>query len=248
MRTNLNTTMGLMGIVACVSVVIYAYIAVESDTGSVTAGATIVLACIGAVAVRLTEESNARSLAYGRNVSVAGMSTAFLKPCSLAILIVGLADGAFICTYAFVVGGPPFFLFSADVRARTILPEGMLAGTVVALVVCYLARRGFSGSTPGRTRLICRLCLLAIVAVLMALPAMWQRAQYRWEQARWHDAWAHTYEQESTSFFSTAREARARANRAEYHSQMREKWEHGASRPWLSLAPDPPPPDPGLVK
>jgi hypothetical protein len=248
MRTNLNTTLGLMGIVACVSVVIYAYVAIESDTGSITAGAAIVLACIAAMAVRLTADWNARACADGRVISVGRMSMAFLKSCSLAILIVSIADGVFIFTYAFVVGGPPSFLFSPDVRARRILPEGVLAGTVVALIVCYLARRAFSQSTPGRTRLICRLSLLAVVAVLMALTAMWQRAQYRWEQARWHDAWAHSYEQESTSFFSTAREARARANRAEYHSQMREKWEHGASRPWLSLAPDPPPPDPGLVK
>jgi hypothetical protein len=29
---------------------------------------------------------------------------------------------------------------------------------------------------------------------------------------------------------------------ASYHSRMRQKWEHAAARPWLSVEPDPPPP------
>jgi hypothetical protein len=123
MRVRFNTTPGLMGAVACIAVALGGYIAYESDTGSARVGLTIVLASTAAVTAVFAAESNVQNRADGQKVSGFRRSTIILRSCGLAILVVGLADSAFVATYALIVGGPRFLPFSAEVRARHILPD-----------------------------------------------------------------------------------------------------------------------------
>jgi hypothetical protein len=253
MRVSFNTTPGLMGAVACIAVALGGYVAYESNAGSASVGLAIVLASTAAVAALFAAESNAQNRADGQNLSGFRRSTIILGSCGLAILVVGLADSAFVATYALIVGGPRFFPFTAAVRARHFLPEGLVGGTAVAVAVCYLSRRGFSRSTSVRARFRCRLGLLAVAILLaillLVMNVIDRRFAYRQEQAQWHGAWASIYYGETgLPEIFTATEARARAQRAEYHSRMKRKWEYAALRFWLPVAPDPRPPEPGLVQ
>jgi hypothetical protein len=252
MRVSFNTTPGLMGAVACIAVALGGYVAYESNTGSASVGLAIVLASTAAVAALFAAESNAQNWADGQNLSGFRRSTIILGSCGLAILVVGLADSAFVATYALIVGGPRFFPFTAAVRARHFLPEGLVGGTAVAVAVSYFSRRGFSRSTSVRASLLCRLGLLAVAILLAILLLVMnlidRRFAYRQEQAQWHGAWESIYSEEGLPAIFTPTQARARAQRAEYHSRMKRKWEHAALRFWLPVAPDPRPPEPGLVQ
>jgi hypothetical protein len=44
-----------------------------------------------------------------------------------------------------------------------------------------------------------------------------------------------------------AADARTNQRTAEYHAALKHKYERAASRPWLSLPPDPPPPEPDVA-
>jgi hypothetical protein len=44
-----------------------------------------------------------------------------------------------------------------------------------------------------------------------------------------------------------AGDARLHQRTAEYHAALRQKYERAASRPWVPIAPDPPPPEPGVA-
>jgi hypothetical protein len=228
MRVRFNTTPGLMGAVACIAVALAGYMAYESDTGSARVGLTIVLASTAAVTAVFAAESNAQNRADGQKVSGFRRSTIILRSCGLAILVVGLADSAFVATYALIVGGPPFVPFSAEVRARHILPEGLVGGTAVAVAVSYLSRRGFSRSTSVRARLLCRLGLLAVAILLLVMNLIDRRFAYRQEQAQWHGAWESIYGEKGLPVIFTPTQARARAHRAKYHSRMKRKWEYAA--------------------
>jgi hypothetical protein len=237
--------------VACIAVALAGYMAYESDNGSASVGLAIVLASTATVAAVFAAESNAQNQVDGQKVSGFRRSTIILGSCGLAILVVGLANSAFVATYALIVGGPPFLPFSAEVRARHILPEGLVGGTAVAVAVSYLSRRGFSRSTSVRARLLCRLGLLAVailLAILLLMNLINRRFAYRQEQAQWHGAWESTYGEKGLPAIFTPTQARARAQRAEYHSRMKRKWEHAALRFWLRVAPDPRPREPGLVQ
>jgi hypothetical protein len=246
MRVRLNTLLGLMGAVACIAVALAGYVAYESDTGSPTVGLAIVVASTAAVAAIITAASNSQRRADAQTVPVVRLLMTILKSCGLAVLIVGLADSAFVLTYALIVGGRQFFPFSAEVRARQILPEGLIAGTVVAVAVCYLARRGFSRSTPIRRRLLCRLASLAAVVLLLGSNVMSQRFHYREQQASWHDSWVGDYGGVTRNPMAPPPVGLSPCPElADYHARMRRKWEYGALHPWLPVEPDPPPPEPG---
>jgi hypothetical protein len=243
MRLSLNTTLGLMGVVACIAVVLATYLAFESEKGSPLLGLVIGVACTAGVTALRTAESSSQRRADGEPVTFRRLSTTILKSCVVAILIVGLADLAFLLTYGLLAGGPRFFLFSADARVCRFIPEGCMAGTVAAVAVGYLTRRGFWRSTPIPGRFLYRLASLEIVVLLLGANVMWERTWYRLEQADQHDIWVGIHG--GASKIPPAPPAlgfRRRAEMAAYHARMRRKWEHAAARPWLSVDPDPPPP------
>jgi hypothetical protein len=47
----------------------------------------------------------------------------------------------------------------------------------------------------------------------------------------------------ASAFYPTAADLRWANRRAEYHERMERKWAQAATRPWESVAPDPPEPD-----
>jgi hypothetical protein len=244
MRIRVTTTLGLMGTVACTAVFLAGYLAYDSGKGSPLLGLVIVLAAVAGVTALRTAESNRQFAAAKQRVTLRRRSTVMLKDCSIAILIVGLADSAFLSTYGLVVGGPRFFLMARNPRARDMIPEGLIAGALVAVVVCYLARRGFWHSTPARGRMFCRIASPTVVVLLWLLNMMWQRFQFCEEQAAFHDTWVAIYEGRADSPFGPLPRLRPRPEMAGYHARMRERWKHAAHRPWLRVEPDPASPQP----
>jgi hypothetical protein len=189
--------------------------------------------------------------AVGNSITIRRISATVLASCAKAILIVGLADLAFVLAYGFLAGGPHFFLFSADPRSQDIRPEGLVAGTVAGLAVCYLSRQAFRRSPPSWGRRLRRLAPWMVVVLLLGAEVMrevtWQRSWYRLGQAHWHDYQAGIHGRPyrlpppppppGSGF-------RQRPEVAAYHVRMREKWEQAADHPWLPVEPDPPPPEP----
>ena len=137
MRLSLKTTLGLMGVVACIAVVLAAYLAYESGDGSPVLGLMIILACTAGVTAIRMADSIRECRAVGQPVTVRRRSMVILKASGIAILVVSLADSTFLLTYGLVVGGSTFSLH--DPRARDIIPEGLVAGAGAAVVVCYLS-------------------------------------------------------------------------------------------------------------
>jgi hypothetical protein len=250
MRLGLNTTSGLMGVVAGAAIVVATYSAFENEEGNPLLGLLTVLACTAGVAGLRSADAIKGLRASGEPATVRRISTTILKSCVVAALIVGLADLAFLLTYGFVAGGPRFFLFSTDRPPRDLIPEGLIAGGVMGLAVCYLSRRGFWGSTPVRGRLRSRLAPLAVVVLLLGANVMRQRNWYRGEQAQRHDIFLGEYGDESElptaprtpGFRLTAEMAAYHARMRAYHAWMKRKWERAASDPWLPVEPNPPPP------
>jgi hypothetical protein len=252
MRLRLNTTLGLMGVVACAAVVLATLSAFDSDGGNPLLGLVFVVACTAGVARLRMAEAATRLRANGELVTVRRISTTVLKSCVVAILIVGLADFAFLLTYGLFVGGPDFFLFSNDRWTREITTQGLTAGALAGLAVCYLARRGFWGSAPVRGRFLRRLAPLVVVVLLLAANMMRQRNWYRSEQAQQHDILVGEYGGESEvppappppGFHLSTEMAAHYARMSAYHARMKRKWKHAAARPWLPVEPDPPAPGP----
>jgi hypothetical protein len=242
MRQVSNTTLGLMGVVASVAGGLATYSAVVSERGDRFLGLVIVLTCLAGVTALRTVEAITARRGHGEPWTVRWLSTAILSSCIVATLIVGLADLAFVLAYGLVAGGPAFFLFSSAVRHRSILLEGLVAGALAAIAVCYVSRRAFWRYTPIRGRSLPRLTPLAVVALLLGANLMWMRIEDRLARASQHDVWARIYGGESS--VPAAPGFPPKPEVAAYHSRMRRKWEQAAARPWLPVDPDPPPPEP----
>jgi len=246
MRLAWNTTLGLMGVTACISVVLSPFLASESDTGDLPLGLSIIVAsAVGVAAIRTAESIN-RSRADGEPVTARLRATIILESGGVAALIVGLADLSFLLAYGFLAGGTPLFSFPPAARHRYLVPEGVMAGGFAGLAVCYLSRRAFWRSAPSRGRNIRWLVPFAVVSLLLGANLTLRRIESRLEQAAQHDVLASLDGGESSVPAAAPMPPgyRPRPEMAAYHVQMRRKWERAAARPWLPVEPDPPPPEP----
>jgi hypothetical protein len=235
----------MMGVVACAAVVVATCSAFASDRGNPLLGLVIVVVCTAGVAGLRTAEGIARLKADGHPQNVGGLVTTITTSIGVATLIVGLADLAFVLAYGLLAGGPQFFLFSADRRSQQIIPEGLIAGAVSGLAVCYLSRKAIWRSSAIQGQFLRLLAPLACVAFLLGAIVLWERTWYRSERADQHDLWAAIHGGESSFPIPLAPTGfRASPEMATYHEQMSRKWKHAAYRPWLSVDPDPPPPEP----
>ena len=93
-----------MGVVASAAVVLAAYSAIDRETGNPLLGLVIVVACTAGVAGLRIAEAIDRQRADGEPVTISRKPTAILASCGVAILIVGLADLAFLLGYGFLAG------------------------------------------------------------------------------------------------------------------------------------------------
>jgi hypothetical protein len=94
----LNTTLELMGVVAWIAVVLATWAAIQSHRGSPLLGLVIGVGCTAGVTALRTVELISQRRADGEQVTVRRLLTTVLTSCGLAILIVGLADPAFLFT------------------------------------------------------------------------------------------------------------------------------------------------------
>ncbi len=235
-----------MGVVASAAVVLAAYSAIDRETGNPLLGLVIVVACTAGVAGLRIAEAIDRQRADGEPVTISRKPTAILASCGVAILIVGLADLAFLLGYGFLAGGAPLFSFSPTARHRYIVPDGLMAGAVAGLAVGYLSRWAFRQRIPSRGWIVRRLAPFAVVALLLGAVVTLKRIQDRLEKAGHHDVLASVYGGES-SIRAPAPQLpgdHPRPEVAGYHVRMRRKWEQAAARPWLPVDPDPPLPTP----
>lgn len=114
----------------------------------------------------------------------------------------------------------------------------------------------------ARWRWSVRGLMAAVAALAVLLGAGLQAARLGWLWgARRQQAAQHSWFEQRWAFFLRIYERRARdratpederarvvalvataRRRIDYHGQMRRKWEQAAGRPWVAVAPDPPPP------
>jgi hypothetical protein len=232
---------------ACIVVGLATALALGSGKGDPFLGILLVAGSTPEVAAVRTNQSMDRLQADGAPVIARTLCTTALKSLVVAALVVGLSDLAFLLTYAFFAEGPPLFpSFEPMARHEQLAPVGLLAGTSIALAVCYLSRRAYWRPGPSRFRLSWGLAPFTIVALLFVGDLAWWRFVYRCSRADWHDVLASVYGGES-SVPATAPLGpgeRPRPELASYHVRMRRKWERAAARPWLPVAPDPRPPEP----
>ena len=244
MRLRLSSTLGMMGVVACAAVAIATVLALANETGNPLLGMVIVVACVTGVAWLKAADAVRRHRADGNSVTGWQLSTIVLTSAAVATLIVGLADLAFVLGYGLLAGGPRFFLFSADPRSENFIPEGFIAGATLAIALCYLSRWAFWRSTVMRVRFFRGLAPLAVVFALFEANVIWERTWNRWGRAQQHDALAAIYGGESSLPIPRGPDFRGQPELAAYHVRMKRKWEHAATRPWMSVDPDPSPPGP----
>jgi hypothetical protein len=240
MRPRLNTTLGLLGIVTCIAVLLATYSAFESERGNPFLGLVVIVSSTAGVAAIRAAESVNRRRAEGATVTARTLSTTILKSGGVAAMIIGLANLAFLLAYGLLAGGTPLFSFPPAERHRYIVSEGLVAGTFAGLAVSYLSRRAFWRSIPSRGRLFRRLAPFVVVALLLGANLLWKRIEYRFEQAAYHDVLASVHGGESSVPAAAPAPPgfRPRPELAAYHARMKRKWEHAATHPWLPVEPD----------
>jgi len=235
----------MMAVVACAAVAFGTYAAFARGTGDPLLGFVIVAGCTAGVAWLRATEVIKKHRSDRKPVTARRRLVAILTSCGVAALIVGLADLAFILAYGFFAGGPQFFLFSDDPRSQVFLPEGLVAGSVAGLAVGYLSRRAFWRPVGVPGRFFRSLAPFSILFLLFEANVMWERSSYRHTQAANHDVLAVIYGGESSLPAPPhSADFRPRPEMVAYHVRMKHKWEYAAMRPWLSVATDPPPPEP----
>ena len=246
MRLGLNTIPGQMGVAAAFALILATFLVPGSDKGDPTLGSLLIVASTaGVAAIKAAESLDRPPVDRGRATS-RRLSTTVLMSGGAAAWIVGLSDLAFLLTYDVFVGGRSFSSPSGRPVHGSIEPVGLIAGGIAALAVCYLTRRALGRSLPARGRILRWPAPIAIVALLLGANLTLRRVIDRHGKAAHHDVMASLHGGESsvppmpprTTGFHPCPEL------ADYHVRMRRKWERAAARPWLSVEPDPPPPDP----
>jgi hypothetical protein len=234
-----------MAVTACSAVVLAPYLASESDTGNLPLGLILIVASTVGVAAIRTAESIHRHRTDGEPMTARLRATTILQSVGVAALIVGLADLAFLLGYTLLAGYAPLFSFPPDARHRCLVPAGVMAGGFAGLAVGYLSRRAFWSSAPNRDGMIRRLVPFAVVSLLLGANLTLRRIEYRLQQAAQHDVMASLDGGESSVPAPAPMPPgyRPRPEVAAHHVRMRRKWERAAARPWLSVDPDPPPPE-----
>jgi hypothetical protein len=88
--------------------------------------------------------------------------------------------------------------------------------------------------------------LIALVAVRLGAARLWEDVLYCRQKAAFHEDMAAFHRgrwptnMASSDAALLAAVMRRRPELAVLHSRMREKWQEAASRPWISVEPDPP--------
>jgi hypothetical protein len=102
-----------------------------------------------------------------------------------------------------------------------------------------------------RPRLTTRrlMILVALVAVLLAAERVFRQSMHYLQKAEDHalrsDRWVRSYTYPEAPFTNCmGPHGRDKLLLANYHDQLKQKYEYAACHPWASLPPDPPPPWP----
>jgi hypothetical protein len=242
MRPLYSTTLGLIGLVASVALLIAFSARIELADGSPVMGLGITVTCVAVTAALAALESIQARRGHGQPVTGSWLRPAIAKSCAIAVLIVGSSDVAFLLTYSLTVGGPRSFLSSVRLGAPGIVREGLFAGTLAAVSVCYLSRWAFCGSRLVRRPHLRVLAPAAVIVLLVGANMMLERSNRRYRVAQWHDYMAGINGGTSTIPYLTPPGYIPRPALAAYHARMRLKWEHASMRPWMAVDRDPPPP------
>ena len=128
--------------------------------------AIVATSVIGVAALRTHERTTTRGASRQRAVKLLALAGEFCWSVGVAVLIVGLADIAFVLGYGLMVGGPRFFLWTDHVRAQELCPSGIIFGCLAALVVSGSGRWAFWSRRRFRERVFRGLAPVCIVFVL----------------------------------------------------------------------------------
>jgi hypothetical protein len=97
---------------------------------------------------------------------------------------------------------------------------------------------------PPRFRLRSLLIAVAILATLLGVGVKLRRDAAQYDRlSRRHSGEAGAWELRLAGRVVGPSQARAILGRAHWHDAMAEKYRRAAARPWLPVAPDPPPPE-----
>ena len=245
MRHLLNSTLGMTALVAFVAVVCVFFVALEREHGNPNVGLLLVVASVAGVALLRANEVITECRIAERCAGKRWPLARFLfTSLGVAMLIVGLADAAFISAYGLLAGGPKFFLISAGVSKTNICIPGLVAGCAAALVVCYLSRWAFWHPSRLGHQLLRGSASVSLVLLLCGSNGLCERISYRRHKAEHHNFLAARCGADG-SFPGILSDEDLAAYRAlaAYHFRMRQKWDYAAARPWLPVEPDPPPPN-----
>ncbi len=252
MRHRLASLSRLMIAIGGIGLAIATMISLGSGNGDPSLGIILVAGSTAGVAAVRMSLSVDRLRTDQTHLRMSQMAKTALRSIVEAVLILGLGDLAFLCTFGFFTGGWPWNRSFwpnrySEFSIAYLIP--LSSATSVALAVSYLTRRSFRCRDQGRRRPFLLMVPFTMVGLLLLGDLACARFRYRMEQADWHAFKAGDFGGKWSFGKNLPPLPRQpgwepQPKLVEYHLRMKEMWETGALRPWMPVEADSPSPVP----